>query len=337
VKPARGGLGRALDRPDAGIRFYLFYGPDEGQSRGHGDRLLKGLGAEKASVPAQSVKSDPALLADEAGAIELFGGKRALWIEPAGDEIAEGVAALLDAPGAESPAIAIAGVLRRTSTLVKLAESHPLALAHISYDLSERDSEQLVEQIAGGEGLRLAPGVAARIAASANNDRGIIVQEVVKLALYTGASAQSPALAGHDDVDSVGIGAEGDSTRLGDLALAGDLTALSHELDVAAADAVPVSVVRALQRRLLMLAPIRARVDRGERPHDAVTSAGKSVFWKDKDLVARLVSLWDSKALARVVERSGELERRLMRSDSPPDLEALEEELVAIARTAKRR
>ena len=53
--------------------------------------------------------------------------------------------------------------------------------------------------------------------------------------------------------------------------------------------------------------------------------------------MTRLVSLWDSAALARVLQRSGELERKLMRPDSPPDGEALEEELVAIARTARRR
>jgi hypothetical protein len=61
------------------------------------------------------------------------------------------------------------------------------------------------------------------------------------------------------------------------------------------------------------------------------------VFFKEKELVTRLVSLWDSKALARVLERSGALERRLMSPDSPPPAEALEEELVAIARTARRR
>ena len=125
--------------------------------------------------------------------------------------------------------------------------------------------------------------------------------------------------------------------RLGDLALAGDVAALSRELDAAAGDAEPVSVLRALQRRLSMLAPLRARVDQGQRPHDAVTSAGKAVFWKEKDLVAGILERWDSKALARVLERSGELERRLMRPDSPPAAQALEEELVAIARTARRR
>jgi DNA polymerase-3 subunit delta len=337
VKPAKGALGGVLDRPDPAIRFYLFYGPDEGQSRAHGERLLKGLDAEKFVVSAQAAKSDPAILADEAGAIGLFGGKRAIWVEPAGDEIAPAVEALLEGAAPESPVIAIAGGLRKTSSLVKLAEAHGEALAHISYELNERDSERLVQELARAEGLALAPGVAVAIAAAAGNERGIIAQELTKIALYVGASPERPVQVDRDVLDEIGAGAEGDWMRLGDLALAGDLNELSRELDHSAADAEPVSVLRALQRRLLMLAPIRSQVERGQRPHDAVTSAGKSVFFKEKDRVARLVGLWDSKALARVLERSGELERRLMSAESPPHAEALEEELVAIARTARRR
>ena len=68
------------------------------------------------------MKSDPAALADEAGAMSLFGGKRAIWIEPAGEDIADGVAALLEADAVESPVVAIAGALRKTSALLKLAE-----------------------------------------------------------------------------------------------------------------------------------------------------------------------------------------------------------------------
>ena len=337
MKVARGSLARALDRPDAGVRFYLFYGPDEGQSRAHAERLLKGLAAEKFVVPAQSAKADPAILADEAAAIGLFGGKRALWIEPAGDEITPAVEALLEAAGAESPVIAIAGALRKTSSLVKLAEAHAACLAHVSYELGERDAAELVEALARAEGLRLGEGVAARIAGAAGNERGIITQELAKIALYANATPEAPVQVDSAMLDEIGAGAEGDWTKLGDLALSGDLAALTRELDVSAGEAVPISVIRALQRRILMLAPLRARVDRGQRPHDAVTSAGKSVFFKDKELVTRLVSLWDSAALARVLQRSGELERKLMRPDSPPDGEALEEELVAIARTARRR
>lgn len=337
MKSSRTTLGRALDQPDPAVRFYLFYGPDESQSRAHAERLLKGMQAEKFAVSAQAAKSDPAILADEASAISLFGGKRAIWIEPAGDEVSEAVAALLDAPACESPTIAVGGALRKTSSLVKLAEAHPHALAHVSYDLDQREAERVVDELARTEGLRLGPGLAARIAANAGNDRAIIAQELTKIALYVAASPESPAGVNREALDSIGAGSEGDWTQLVDLALAGDLDGLSRELDASAGDAEPISILRALQRRLLMLAPIRARVDRGQRPHDAVTSAGKSVFFKEKDLVAGLVGRWDSAALARVLERSGELERRLMRSDSPPAIEALGEELTAIARSARRR
>jgi DNA polymerase-3 subunit delta len=334
--PAKGNLGRSLDYPGPDIRFYLFYGPDEGQSRAHAERLLKGLGAEKFVIPAQAAKSDPAILGDEAAAIGLFGGKRCLWIEPAGDEILASVEALLEAGAAESPAVAIAGALRKTSPLVKLAEAHPSGLAHVSYELSEGDAVQVIEEIAQGEGLRLGSGVAAQIAAAAGNERGIMAQELAKIALYVDASSESPKQVDRDTLEEIGAGSDGDWTRLGDLALAGQLDELSHELDASLADAEPISVVRALQRRLLMLAPIRARVESGQRPHDAVASAGKSVFWKEKALVTRMVSQWDSAALSRALERSGALERRLMSSDSPPACEALEEELIALARMARR-
>ncbi|HEU5482275.1 MAG TPA: DNA polymerase III subunit delta [Sphingomicrobium sp.] len=337
MKVGKGALAGALDRPDPAIRFYLFHGPDESQSKAHGERLLKGLEAEKSAISAQSAKSDPAILADEAGAIGLFGGKRAIWIEPAGDEVTPAVEALLDAPAVQSPVIAIAGALRKTSSLVKLAEAHAQALAQISYQPDQRDAERIVGEIAAAEGLRLGPGVAARIAAVASNDRGIIAQELMKIALYLGATPDTPSEVDREVLDAVGAGGEGDWTRLVDLALSGNIAALAAELEHIPASAEAITIIRALQRRLLMLAPIRARVERGGRPHDAVTSAGKSVFWKEKDLITKLVGLWDSPSLARVAERSGQLERRLMRPDSPPATQAIEEELVAIARIAHRR
>lgn len=329
-------IARTLDSPDPEIRVYLFHGYDPAQSRSHAERLLKGLGAEKVAISGGSLKADPALLAAEAGALGLFGGKRALWIEPAGEEITEAVEALLQASAAESPAIAVAGPLRKSSALLQLAEANALALAHQSYELSERDIERLVEDLAAAEGLRLAPGVAAQIAASANGDRGIIGQELTKLALYSGASPERPTLLDSEQLEAVAAGNEGEWIHLGDLALLGDTSAVAEELSGASGlESVPL--LRALQRRLLMLAPLRSRVDEGRRPGDVVASAGKSVFFKEKELVMKLLSMWDSRSLARVAERVGELERELMSSDSPPDAEAIGEELVAIARAARRR
>ena len=67
-----------------------------------------------------------------------------------------------------------------------------------------------------------------------------------------------------------------------------------------------------------------------------MTSLGRALFWKDKPLVSRLLSLWDSRRLATVAERAGRLEHDLIFSEVP-NQEALGEELIAIARAAGRR
>ena len=338
MKSVRGSIDRSVDQPDPQVRFYLFHGPDEAQSSALGDRLVTALKAAKHNVASGSLRSDPALLADEAGAIDMFGGARVIWIQPAGEEILPAVEALLVAPAAESPTVAIAGRLGKTSGLLKLAEGHGLALAHVSYELDARDAERLVAELARAEGLRTQSGVAARIAESCANDRRMIVQELTKLALYLDASLDAPKDLGPDALDAVGADMGGDFLGIADLALAGDVRSLGDALsrmDSSGKEAIPI--IRSLQRRLLMLVPIRSRIDTGERLQTVMTSMGKSLFWKDKPVVEKMLGLWDSAGLARVSERAGTLERRLMRGDSPPAAEALGEELLAIARQARRR
>ncbi len=331
-------IGAALDRPDPKVRLYLFYGHDEAQSRALAMRLLKGFGAERFVVAASAAKADPALIADEAGAMSLFGGKRVIWIEPAGDEIADAAQALLEAAASESPAIAIAGALRKTSALVKLADGHPLALSHIAYVPEGRDAEAMINELARAEGLRLADGVAGRIAGAAGNDRAIAGQELAKLALYLDAAPDRPRPLDHDALDAVGAAMpEGNFLRLADMALAGDLNGLGDSLSALSpkgAEAVPV--LRSLQRRLIMLAPLRARVEAGQSPDAVMTSMGNALFWKDKPLVGQMLKLWDAAGLTRVADRAGRLERELMFS-AVPKSEALGEELVAIAIQARRR
>ena len=337
MKASRGNVGRAVDQPESKVRFYLLHGPDEAQSRALGERLVAALGASRYLIAASSVKSDPATLGDEAGAMSLFGGKRVIWIEPAGDEIVAGVEALLEANSVESPVVAIAGALRKTSALLKLAESSPSALAFAAYLPEGADAERMVIDVGRRVGLKISPPVAARIADSAENDQAIVFQELQKLALYLDAAPESPKELDSEAIDAVGAElSEGDVPRLADLALAGEMAELADQLALLPHGAEGIPIVRALQRRLLQVAPARARMERGERPDAVMTSLGKSLFWKDKALVQRLLSLWDSRRLATISERAGKLEREMMFSPVPTQ-EALGEELLAIARAAKRR
>ena len=337
MKAVKASLGRLLDQPDPAIRFYLFHGADEAGSRALAERLLKGLGAEKFVMLGQTIKGDPASLADEAGAISLFGGRRAIWIEPAGDEVTEAVGALLDAAALESPVIAVAASLRKTSSLLKLAEAHPAGLSHISYVPEGRDLERLVADLGRDVGLRISPDLAQRVASASAGNQAVAKQELEKFGLYLEASPSAPRDLDSETVDLLGAdSAEADLMRLGDLALDGrmndrlvELARLPH----GGSEAIPI--LRALQRRLLMLAPLRAKVEQGQNVGGVMASMGKSLFWKDKSLLERLLSTWSAERLAEAASRVSALEKQIMLRPLA-DEAALGETLVTFSRAASR-
>jgi len=343
VKASKGSIGPAVDRPDGKIRFYLFHGAAEAQSRSLASRLLTGLGATKLALTSASVKSDPASLLDAAGAMSLFGERRVIWIEPASNEIEDAVAALLEAPAAESPLVAIAGSLTRSSGLLRLAEASPLALSYASYVPEGVDAQRMVSDVGRRVGLEIGPALAAELADSCGNDEAIAAQELAKFALYLDASPHSPKELDGETVDLLGADGDGNFLKLGDLALRGDLAVLAEELarmPAGGSEAVPI--VRSLQRRIATLAPARARIERGESLDAVMTSLGKSLFWKDKPAFEKMLKRWSAADLARIAERAGNVERELMRprarsGASVPDEAAVGEELLAIAHRAKAR
>lgn len=336
MKASKSSIGRSVDQPVSTIRFYLFLGPDEAQSRGLAARLLAAIGAAKTAVATASIKGNPALLADEAAALSLFGERRLIWIEPAGNEIVEAIEALLAAESIESRVVAIAGALPKSSPLLKLAESSPLALAFTAYVPEGDEALRMVADMGRRFGLKVSAPLAARLADTCGNDQAIVAQELEKLALFVGASPNSPKELDHDAIDLVGAeSAEGDFLHLADLALLGDVPGLAESMErLPAGGSEAIPAIRSLQRRVLMLAPARARMERGERVDAVMTSFGKALFWKDKPAVERMLMKWSADDLATIALRVGALEKSLLFSDAP-EREALCEELLAIARKAR--
>ncbi|WP_265528192.1 DNA polymerase III subunit delta [Sphingomicrobium marinum] len=322
---------------DPNVRFYLFYGPDEAGSRSLADQLLQKLAAEKSSVEGAVLKSDPARLADDAAAISMFGGKQLIWIEPCGDEITDAVLALLEAPKGEHLVVAVAGGLRRNGRLLKAVESHPETLVHASYEPEDRALDDLIETMAAAENLRPDPGVTTRIACTTGSNRAIAAQELAKYALYLDASPERPASLSHEAVDAIGaVLAEDRFFALGDAAMAGDIEALETGLAAVSENgSEAVTVIRAMQRRIMQIAPMAARVAAGENASGVMTSMGKSLFWKDKPLVQKLLHRWPADRLARLAERISSLEQQLIFGKGPARAQ-LAEEMLAVARAGRR-
>jgi DNA polymerase-3 subunit delta len=339
VKANRGQIDRALAAP-AETRFLLFHGPDEAGSRALVDSLARamGAGAERVDLAGSELKSDPARLADEAASFSLFGGARYIVVEPAGDETLPALEALIEAPTNGNPVALVAGSLKPTSKLLKLALAEPNALAFASYVPEGRDADRLVADMARAEGLIVRPDLARRIADSCAGNRALIGQELRKLALYADASPEEPRQIDHEAVDSVGAAAEeGDLSRLVASVGSGDAAALESELLRLRSEGIEgVPLIRAMLRRMFLLARLRAEVESGQSVAAVMASpSAKSVFWKEKDEVAGQLGRWRSDLIAKSVSRLLDAERQVKASGTLGPV-AVDEELFTICRQAAR-
>ncbi|MDO7835841.1 DNA polymerase III subunit delta [Sphingobium sp. HBC34] len=339
MKASRGQIEKALDAPPADVRFFLLYGPDEASSQALAKRLERAMGpqAERIDLDGPTLKDDPARLSDEAASFSMFGDRRWVRISGLAEDSVPALTALLEGEVAGNPVLAVAGALKSTSKLLKLALDHKAALAFISYQPDAREAEQIAIGIAREGGLRLPTELARRIVALANGDRALMAGEIEKLILYLDAAPDRPCEASAEALDA--LSADNPDTEVAPLVnavLGGDLKAMHQELvGLSETGATMASVIRPLLNRAMLIATIRDAFDASGRLEAAVESAGKAVFWKEKGLVSRQVRTWDAPGIARVIQRLLEAERATRSGRGTGDL-LVRHELLAITRQAAR-
>lgn len=331
---------RALDAADARYRLFLLYGPDEGSSVALARRLERAMGAdaERIDLDGPTLKSDPSRLADEAASISLFGGKRWVRIQPAGDEITLAVQGLLDAPVAGNPVVVIGGALRATSSLVKLALDSKSALAFQSYEPKPAALLQIADALAREAGLRASRDVCRMLVAASGNDRAVMAQEIEKLALYLDAAPDRPAEASEADYAAISAeNTDGEMSRVVDGIMGGHPDRAAAELaKTAQAGISGIPILRALFKRTALLASLRKDIEQGASPAAAVKGRGKAIFWKDEPAITDQAGRWTSARLATLADRILQTERSLKASGSAGEILA-DAEMITIARAATRR
>jgi len=343
LKANRGQIEKALDAAGQGsaadCRFFLLYGPDEAGSTALARRLERSMGpdAERIDLDGQTLRDDPARLADEAASFSMFGDKRWIRITGMGEESLPALNALLEAEAAGNPVIAIAGALKGTSKLLKLVLDHKQTMAFISYQPDAREAEQIAIAIAREGGLRLSSELGRRIADLANGDRALMAGEVEKLILYLDAAPDRPREATEEALNALSAdNPDSDAGPLVNAVLGGDLRGMHRELGrLAEAGTAMAAVLRPLLTRAMLLANIRADFDDSGRLEGAIEAAGKAVFWKEKGVVTRQVRIWDAGGIARVIQRLAQAERASRSGRGLGDL-MVRHELLAIARQAAR-
>lgn len=344
MKADRKAIDAALARLDPAIRLVLVYGPDDAGARALADQFTARLAPAddpmaRVDLDRMTLAGDPARLADEAAAVSMFGDARLIRVDGAGDESAAAVDALLAAPAAGNPVVMTASALKPTSTLLKLALASPLALAHQCYAPEGRAAEAMVAEAAAARGLRPDHAALAALAANFAGERGVLGQELDKLALYLDAMPGDEVALDAEALAAVGAEmAESDFAGLVDAVAGGNPAATEAQAARLDLNGIAgVAQLRAVARRFWLLADLRGAIDAGRSARDAVEAARPPVFWKEKDAVARQAERWSTPVLKRVLAELLAAERRIKASGSAPTELLAGHTLIGIARLGARR
>lgn len=343
MKADRGAMTAAIRRLDPAIRLVLLHGGDTAAS----SDLARQLGRQFADagdpigdtvIAAATLTSDPAALVAAASEVSMFGGTRLIRVDDAGDDVLAAVDLLLDAPAASNPVVIVAGILKKGSRLLAKAEAAPTALAHISYPADAAGNAAVIAAIASEYGLRPTRGAAAALAGATGGDRGIVRQELIKLALYLDATPTAPVAADVGDLDAIGADlGEADFSALIDGVAGGRPDVADRQLTGFATSGIPgITLLRAVARRFWLLLGLRQIVDGGASAARAVEGARPPIFWKEKPAVTAQLAQWRTPAVRAVLARLLAAERAVKQSGSAGDI-AVNQLLLGIATQARQR
>src|SRR5580704_12563902 len=194
-----------IQRLPKDIRFYLVHGLDEGLTHERVRAIIRsriGHNSDPMSLvrlEGDAVARDPGALADEAYAISMFGGDRAIWIDAQGRDLLPALEPLFTRPPTDCTIVIKAGQLKKGTGLRAAFESSPARASIECYSDDSSTLEALINTEARAAGLAIAPDARAALVHMVGADRRTTRGEISKLMLYAQGQSQITA----EDVEAI--------------------------------------------------------------------------------------------------------------------------------------
>ncbi len=319
------------------IRAVLLFGPDGGLVRERGQLLAKSTVPDitdpfnVSDIAADSLKGDPARLADEMGAQSLMGGRRLVRVRDAEDSTAAAVQNLFgQLPSGDSFLIVEAGDLRGTSPLRKVFEGAEIAAAIPCYEADTRDLVRLAAEAFKEHKISASSDAIALLANLIASDRGVARQEIEKLITLAGEGGK---LTLEDVAKAIGDSATLDMDDPAWAAGDGNFEVLDRSLERLYGDGIStIAILRAAQRHFTRLYEVAANP---EPIGIAIKSLRPPVFWKDTDRFERQANIWRRAQIEAVLQRLHQAEAEC-KSSGLRDTAMCARALMAIASMGRR-
>lgn len=331
-------IARFVRNPAPEIRLALVHGADEGRIRELAVALVKAVAGSTddpfrvTRLSEESLKDDPALLADEARAIAMTGGRRAVWVSDGGAPVQRAAEIYLESPAGDGLVVIEGGNLPKTSKLRQLAEKAPEAAAIACYADTDEDLRAIAFEAAKRDGLAFEDDALALLVELLGADRAASRGEIDKLILYC---------LGQERIrleDVLAVAGDASAASLDDVvdaALEGDASAAIASLARLQGDGLPpATILGSGHGHVLRLTALSLEVEAG-KPRDAVVRGARPpIFFQRVGRVTRQLGLWNREALSSAART---LSQAVAQTRQYPALETAlaERAILSIARRAQ--
>jgi DNA polymerase-3 subunit delta len=285
--------------------FFLVHGGDEGLAH----ERVKGIVAAALGGEADPLRlvrfegdalaRDAGALADEAYAIPMFGGRRAIWIDAQGRDLLPALEPLFERPPRDCVIVVKAGALKKGTALRNAFDKLGAGASIECYADEERSLGPLIDAEARAAGLAISPDARQLLMALLGADRQTTRGEIAKLMLYAHDKGRIEV----EDVEA--IVADAAPSGLDDLveaALVGDMQALEaaasrYFREGGEADLLMIRVIA----RTLLVYRLRLEMEQGKSFDMAAQALFLRLPLASRAALAREADRWSSSTLARAL------------------------------------
>ncbi len=304
------------DFPDTlptSVDVALIYGPDQGLVRERAEALTRTVVDDikdpfrVLDLSESEYRSDPVRLIDEFGALAMLGGRRVIRLRLNSERMGATLKAFineLDQEAIPGDALVVieAGELPPSSGLRRAAEAASRTAAIPCYIDDERSLAAYIRRALANEGLEASNEIVLALASRLGNDRGVMRQELEKMALYKRSSENTNGdRVINDDIEAVV--AVANVRNIEDVCYAAGLRQfdkIEDALDRCFLDgAQAASVIRALLRHLEQIYSALMAMADGATKKNAVQSLRPRVHFKRAAAFEKQLDRWDKEQCQR--------------------------------------
>ncbi len=322
---------RFLKSPDPAVRAVVIHGRDRSGVAERSETLCRMVTPDlndpfNVSLLADAdVDAGDGRLEDALAAMSLMGGRRLVRVrlsaEKAATDKALAAALKVHAEGGFNPdalLVVEAGALGRDSALRKAAEASPNAVGIACYEDEVGDVARMTREALAADKVGLTGDALDRFVARLPRERGLMRQEIERLALFIGpGSGRTIDVAELEQ--HLGVEPDASLQDAAQQAFGGKAAQAQSGLRRAFLEGEgAVAALRAIGRQLQVLIRVQTLVGAGAGAKEATKAAG--VFWKQEAEALRQVKSWTPEALDAVMDSLNAAELACRSTGSPDQL-----------------